>query len=161
MQVNWNITEKYKKRVTPKASRIFRFIFLILILSCNKAIAQKGLLVAKDSRIEKFENEILFYLIKQKQLDTEGKTVILDDYKARFMVRKRLELFSNDGSNGLLLIQFKATSDHGDLFWGILSEGEKFFFYNVKDNDFLNFKKKFNRKKVDLIEFYCKNNVFN
>lgn len=127
---------------------------LLMVLS-PRAIAQRGYAVAKDYRIAKFEKDIILYLIQEKQVMDIKTPFNIEDYKFQVMAWKCLEVYADTSSKNLLLIGFSTSADHGDKFWGILADGEKYFFYNTNDPGFLTFKKSHDLDKVAIIKFYC------
>lgn len=134
--------------------KVFFLILSFSILSVN-SFGQVGFNVAKDSRIEKFQRDIVQYLLDQKQLFGNRNPSKIEDLYPLLLVRKEMELFSEDGSQKILLIRFSTLSDHGDEFWGVLMEKEKNFFYNNKDPGYIKISKEIDKKSFYLIKVYC------
>lgn len=154
MRMEQNIIKKLTNKSQNNKMKIILFYIVISIFCACSASAQQGIFVPKDYRIAKFELNILQFLISKKQLGAEKSPVKLENFQGRFMVMKCIEIFSQDTTSNLLLIRFRATSDHGDVYWGIVSNNEKYFFYSLKDLDFEAFKRK-NPDQSITISFYC------
>lgn len=133
------------------------FSVTTLMLMSNKCLAQKGILVDKDDRIAVLETQLLNYLKNNGEF-TDVSKFSFDAFKDRMIVKKRIEFFSQESySQDLLVIRFQATSDHGNVYWGILKGNEHYFYYDLNDKQFLTFKKKEKLAMVKLIEDYCRN----
>lgn len=133
--------------------------FLLFFLLINKVShAQEGYFVDKDKRIAKFQTEILKFLIVEKQFFGVQSSISFDKLKELMVVRKCLEVYSDSTNVNILLIRFKDSSDHGSRFWGILTNNEKFFFYDTKDVSFLDFKKRYSSSTISIVNFYCNKN---
>ncbi|WP_207532987.1 hypothetical protein [Desertivirga arenae] len=135
---------------------IFAILFLN-ICGINACSAQVGLFVDKDYRIADFQDSIFRYLILQKQFSDKTKDMTLMNYKDRFFIRKRIEIYLDGAQGSLLLIRFGANADHSDHFWGLLGKECNYFFYNFSDPGWLLFRKTYPSTIIDPIEFYCKN----
>ena len=133
-------------------------IILFTICVINTVFGQQGNFVAKDYRIDKFEKDIIVYLIKNKQVLNVKTPFKVEDYKLQIVVSKQLEFFSDTFDKNLLLIKFSTSADHGDIFWGLLSNEEKCFFSDTKDPVFLKFKKEHDLIQLKIIAFFCNQN---
>jgi hypothetical protein len=138
-----------------------RILFLLLVglngFFVKTAIAQKGFFVAKDYRINGAENDLIMYLIKEKQVMDIKTPFKIEDYQNQIVVWKCLEIYSGGSSN--LLIGFSTTADHGDKFWAVLNDKEKYLFYDMRSEGFLKFKKDFDQKIVALVELYLSQHI--
>lgn len=85
-----------------------------------------------------------------------SKEFNLENYKDRIIIKKQLEIYKGDSNTSFLLVKFKATSDHGNIYWGILTDSKVYFFHNIHSGQFLTFQKYTNPKIMTLIKYYIK-----
>jgi hypothetical protein len=129
---------------------------ILLIFTAGRCTAQKGANVDQDIRIAKHEFAFLKYLSNEKEFTDSSKDFNLENYKERVIIRKQLEIYNADSSKICLIVRFRATSDHGDLYWGILANNLVYLFYNTKGEDFKRLQKQIDSKTMNLIKYYIK-----
>lgn len=128
MQIKKYIINKSMKRKdnTQKLNLIFTiFIFIIITTSYG----QKGFDVDKDFRIEKYQSEMIKYLIDNSWLEKQEKgKIIISNYSSSMGIRKYIEVFPT-GQNKVLLVRFYSLGSHALNYWGILEKDNSLFFY--------------------------------
>jgi len=115
-----------RKDNTQKKNIIFTmFIFLIMTMSYG----QKEFDVDKDFRIEKYQSEMIKYLIENNWLEKQEKgEIIISNYSSSMGIRKYIEVFPI-GQNKVLLVRFYSLGSHALNYWGILEKDNSLFFY--------------------------------
>lgn len=115
-----------RKDNTQKLNLIL-IIFIFLIVSTS--YGQKGLDVDKDSRIEKYQSEMIKYLIENSWLEKQEKgKIIISNYSSSMGIKKYVEIFQT-GQNTVLLVRFYSLGSHAINYWGILEKDHSLFFY--------------------------------
>lgn len=137
-----------------------KLCFIAFLFFTNLAYAQKGYYVDKDSRINKYQNDIIGFLIQERQINTQKTPMKVTDYAGKIYIKKRLEIFGDQG-NSVLLIQFGSLADHADKYWGLLSSYTKVFFYKVNDPKFLYLNNTNDSLTVNTISAYIKQATLN
>lgn len=140
--------------------KTFFVVSEICILCCfvQSSQAQVGLFVPKDERIAKFQKEILQYLVKQNQFRGVNDEITIENYQDRMIVRRCIEIYSDNSVNNILLIKFQANVDHCDKFWGVLTQKRSYLFYDFEDPQFQLLTKEINLRNLKIIKNYCLDN---
>jgi hypothetical protein len=77
------------------------------------------------------------------------------------IVRKSLEIYSDSSAvSEYLLVRFSATSDHGERYWGVLTNKKCYLFYNLYDAQALSFKRDCNKTIFMMVKNYCDGNKY-
>lgn len=104
-------------------------IFILLFISVS--YSQQGYYVEKDSRIKKYQKEIIQYLIDNKSLNKKEKgEIIISNYSGSIGITKFIEVFPLEpNKTKVLLVRFYSLATHSLNYWGLLDINNKFLFY--------------------------------
>lgn len=115
-----------RKNNTQKLNLIL-IIFIFLIITTS--YGQKGFDVDKDYRIEKYQIEMIKYLIDNNWLEKQEKgKIIISNYSSSIGIRKYIEVFPTE-KNKILIVRFYSLGSHALNYWGILEKESYLFFY--------------------------------
>ncbi|WP_278034812.1 hypothetical protein [Flavobacterium nitratireducens] len=115
------------------------FFILLFVLISSVGFSQKGFYVQKDSRIKKYQKDMILFLIEDKLLEKkETGKIDVDNYSGSMGVAKYLEIFPVEPNRDkVLLVRFYSLGSHALSYWGLLENKSKFLFYfdekNVKE----------------------------
>jgi len=136
---------------------VWSCLAILTIFLLTDASAQSKLTGDDDYRITKFEGDIIQYVVTGS--DRNSKTPFnIKDFESKISVWKCLELYSDTSNTRLLLIRFGLSGDDVPVFWGILTDKEKYLFSNPDDTtefEALKFRKKYDKLTVSTVLFYC------
>ncbi|WP_316838573.1 hypothetical protein [Pedobacter gandavensis] len=133
--------------------RLIKCMFIVFVLSTNVAFAQKGYNVDKDHRILKFQNEIINFLIQEKQISIEKSPIKMADYSGQIFIKKHVDIYGAKVGD-VLLIQFGSLGDHIDKYWGLINRRKMFLFYSIDDPEFFKLTKETDPLVVATITAY-------
>lgn len=121
-----------RKNNIQKLNLIFTiFIFLFI----TTVYGQKGFDVDKEYRIEKYQIEMIKYLIDNNWLEKQEKgKIIISNYSSSIGIRKYLEIFPTE-QNKVLIVRFYSLGSHALNYWGILEKDNYLFFYYDEKNE--------------------------
>lgn len=121
------------------------FFILLFVLISSVGFSQKGFYVQKDSRIKKYQKDMILFLIEDKWLEKkETGKIDVDNYSGSMGVAKCLEIFPEEPSrNKVLLVRFYPLGSHALSYWGLLENKSKFLFF-------------FDEKNIKELEHYLK-----
>lgn len=111
--------------------RVKLILEIFIFLSISASYSQKGFYVDKDSRIKKYQSDMITFLIENKWLQKKEKgEIIISNYSGSMGVTKCLEIFPIEPKNNkVLLVRFYSLGSHALNYWGLLENDNKFFFY--------------------------------
>ena len=90
---------------------------------CTSIYSQKGFYVDKDERIEKYQKDMISFLIEKKDLKINGTEIDINNFSGSMQVLKCIEVYPfKKDSNSVLLVRFCRLGSHHELYWGILEK---------------------------------------
>ncbi|KAA8484048.1 hypothetical protein BDE36_3568 [Arcticibacter tournemirensis] len=135
-------------------------IFIILLMFSIPGYSQQGCYVDKDSRIKKYQLDMVKFLVNKKEFSIIQEPVDIKGYSGKMFVYKTVELFpwSDKPNNpGILLVKFGPLGDHARGYWAILEADKSIFFLNTENDKTLNdYIKKYSMEIQQIIRYTLK-----
>jgi hypothetical protein len=131
------------------------YLGFILILITNSSYAQVGPFVDKDKVIAKYENYIVGFLIKEKEISITKCCFKISDYQYQIFIHKCLTLYTNPGKS-IILVRFGASASDTNIYWGVFSNSHCFIFLNIGEAEYQKFASIYDNKTVASITAFIK-----